>query len=56
MYAARVAIEAIREATGEMLEHGLMASTNLTTSNPSARMADQWRAMIDAALNAEESR
>ncbi len=56
---ARVAIPAMREPTQEMLESGLMAGTNLTTGQPSARfgarnagerMADQWRAMIDAAL------
>lgn len=55
----RVAIEAMREPTQDMLESGLMAGTNLTTGQPSARlaartagerMADQWRAMIDAIL------
>lgn len=57
--AARAALQAIREPTQEMLEAGLMAGTNLTTGQPSARlaartagerMADQWRAMIDASL------
>lgn len=56
---AIAAIEAMSEPTQEMLEAGLMAGTNLTTGQPSARlaartagerMADQWRAMIDAAL------
>lgn len=58
--AARAAIEVMREPMAEMLEAGLMAGTNLTTSGPSPRlaartagerMADQWRAMIDAALS-----
>ena len=56
---ALAAIEAMREPTQEMLERGLMAGTNLTTSGPSYRlgvrnagdrMADQWRGMVDEAI------
>lgn len=56
---ARTAVEGLREPTETMLERGLMAGTNLTTGQPSARlaarsagerMADQWKAMLKSIL------
>lgn len=67
-YAARAAIEAMREPTLEMLQYGqegyLMACVSGVSGmtidaqirNATARFAQGWRAATDAALNEEVAR